>query len=35
MAMRRVEDVINQGWITLQEAGITLDRNHAGRKADL
>ena len=28
MAMRRVEEgVVNQGWITLQEAGITLDRN--------
>lgn len=28
MAMRRVEEsVVNQGWITLQEAGINLDRN--------
>ena len=28
LAMRRVEeDVINQGWINLQEAGITIDRN--------
>ena len=28
LAMRRVEtDVVNQGWINLQEAGITLDRN--------
>jgi len=28
MAMRRVEeDVVNQGWITLQEAGIAIDRN--------
>lgn len=28
MAMRRVEEsVVNQGWITLQEAGIKLDRN--------
>ncbi|POP40413.1 biotin--[acetyl-CoA-carboxylase] synthetase [Superficieibacter electus] len=28
MAMRRVEEnVINQGWINLQEAGITIDRN--------
>ena len=28
MAMRRVEEgVVNQGWINLQEAGITLDRN--------
>lgn len=33
MAMRRVEeDVINQGWITLQEAGITLDRNMLAAK---
>lgn len=28
MAMRRVEEeVVNQGWITLQEAGIAIDRN--------
>lgn len=28
MAMRRVEEsVVNQGWITLREAGINLDRN--------
>lgn len=28
LAMRRVEsEVVNQGWINLQEAGITLDRN--------
>ncbi|MFO6425553.1 biotin--[acetyl-CoA-carboxylase] ligase [Escherichia coli] len=28
MAMRRVEEsVVNQGWITLQEAGINIDRN--------
>lgn len=33
MAMRRVEeDVINRGWITLQEAGITLDRNMLAAK---
>lgn len=33
MAMRRVEeDVINQGWITPQEAGITLDRNMLAAK---
>lgn len=33
MAMRRVEEgVINQGWITLQEAGITLDRNMLAAK---
>lgn len=28
MSMRRVEEnVVNQGWINLQEAGITIDRN--------
>ena len=28
MVMRQVQaDIVNQGWITLQEAGITLDRN--------
>ena len=28
LAMRRVEsDVVNQGWISLQEAGVSIDRN--------
>ncbi len=28
MSMRRVEEnVVNQGWINLQEAGINIDRN--------
>ena len=28
MVMRQVQaDIVNQGWITLQEAGITIDRN--------
>lgn len=29
LVMRRVEsDVVNQGWISLQEAGVVIDRNH-------
>lgn len=28
LVMRRVEsDVVNQGWISLQEAGVVIDRN--------
>ncbi len=30
--MRRVEsDVVNQGWISLQEAGVVIDRNLSPR----
>ncbi|STV66310.1 biotin--protein ligase [Klebsiella pneumoniae subsp. pneumoniae] len=35
LVMRRVEsDVVNQGWISLQEAGVVIDRNLLAARPD-